>query len=94
MLKCKMRTGRIDFNSNGAGVVASATGIASIGGLIVALPDFTNIANVFDRFTITRSRIWIIPYVNNLVVLRGSLDVGFLNDGVLALPATSNSVAA
>jgi hypothetical protein len=64
----------------------------SVGGVTVGVTDFTNMAAVFQRFTIRKATLFTLPWNGFSVALpsfRGALAVGYFNDGLAVASPTS-----
>jgi hypothetical protein len=79
--------------TNTSGIVA-ATQILGVS--LTSLSDFTNFATVFSRFAITAATVTLFPlkvYIAPTAYIE-PLSIGFLNDGILALPSSYDQVLA
>lgn len=55
----------------------------------MALPDFANFANVFDRFAVKNCRIWVTPIkLASVATIVTPLVVGYINDGLNTAPTS------
>jgi len=72
-----VQAGSVD--TNGSGIVANCINIGSV---IAGTSEFTSLAAVFARFTITRARVVILPAYGSTVAnsFRNPLALGYFND--------------